>query len=240
MNELARVAGSSVTLPAAFREAPGALGAAIRAHSRGASFRPVTQSLRDAATRHLAATNHALQPAGQTLMLAWLQRLAPAVINAPVEAAEIMRKAEAIWDVCQDLPSGVWTDEARRDWCKRQPEGKFWPQAGELHAHLAPLASQIRADAAGCRAIIDDGLLPAETPPKPGTDERAAILAKFRADMQQVRAEQGSEDREPIVATPRHLRTDAMIAAYQALAAQGGLQGGLARTRLRMLGVDVP
>lgn len=79
---------------------------------------------RVAEARALAAAS--VQPATPELIVAWLKKLAMLVVNGP-DAGRARAQAEAMVEICGDLPAAVWCPETRKAWCQQGDKGKFWP-----------------------------------------------------------------------------------------------------------------
>ena len=126
------------------------------------------------------------------LVAAWCKRLAKYVSNPPAEGDAAAKAAQAIFEVCSDLPSEVWTQRACLEWA-RQPErngfpvGSRWPAPGELYGFLSKLAEPLRKEREGLRALA--GLI---EPPKAktlaiGSDERKPGALPTEAEREAVR-----------------------------------------------------
>lgn len=122
--------------------------------------------------RRIAAV--ALQPADPVLIAAWLKKLAVLVVNGPDEA-RARQQAEAMVEVCGDLPAAVWCPEARRAWARSGERGKFWPAPAELYAHLLPFAEKIRWQVHAARKVVKMAEAAKEAPKRRTPEERAAV-----------------------------------------------------------------
>ncbi|KAA8387631.1 hypothetical protein FKW31_03010 [Acetobacter sp. DmW_136] len=122
--------------------------------------------------RRIAAV--ALQPADPVLIAAWLKKLAVLVVNGPDEA-RARQQAEAMVEVCGDLPAAVWCPEARRAWARSGERGKFWPAPAELYAHLLPFAEKIRWQHHAARKLVEMAEAAKEAPQRRTPEERAAV-----------------------------------------------------------------
>ena len=169
--------------PQPFQPASPRLAAYIEAARRGSCIVPVPPDVQEAAWQHQRALEPLLVPAVEVQMLAWLRKLAPAVVNAPTDPADIQARAAAIWEHCGMLPAAVWCQETRVTWGRRPGSGKFWPAAGELHEHLAAYAATIANDRAGCERILAAGQGRELDAPDPRHDpaEQEAVTAILRA-----------------------------------------------------------
>lgn len=227
------------TLPPSFVPASGRLGATISAARHGSSIWPLAPQTEQEAWSHLHALQPLLAPAAETQMLAWLRKLAPAVVNAPTDPREIQAKAAAIWDLCGDFPCAVWCDETRRSWLRTQPQGKFWPAAGELFTHLEAFAAALSNDRAGCEKILAAGSARQEDAPAPKEDplERQAVTDLMRAWRGEQKARQtaeaiAAEKSRPIAkATP--VNDELLLAIHEDAARNGNALSGIRAKFLR-------
>ncbi len=121
-----------------------------------------------------AVAGVALQPADPVLIAAWLKKLAALVVNGPDEA-RARQQAEAMVEVCGDLPAAVWCPEARRAWARSGERGKFWPAPAELYAHLLPFAEKIRWQVHAARKVVKMAEAAKEAPKRRTPEERAAV-----------------------------------------------------------------
>jgi hypothetical protein len=187
MTDVVRAPVSSGSI-AAFVPAAARLGAYIEAAKRDTNIRPVPADVQDAAWQHVRAAEALLKPGTSTAMMAWLNALAGAVVNPPAKE-ETERRSTAIWEVCGELPIGVWCRATRLSWC-RSERGKFWPAAGELYQHLAEHAATIRNEVRGCEKIlaIANQAAPQEDDPRQDPAQQEAV----RATMAAWRAEQAA------------------------------------------------
>ncbi len=201
---------TALTVIPSFAEAPGALGAAIRAVRRGVNINPVSAEVRQEAHQHLEQIRPLCASATQGQMMAWLIKLAPGVVNAPVAVSEIEASAGAIWEDCSHLPCAVWCDETRITWRRKQIDGrhvgKFWPSSGELSVHLEEFATFLKADKAGCESILALASPQPEGEFIPPTGEVReavkALMASFRAEVAERRESRSVSVDQPKQAAP--------------------------------------
>lgn len=133
---------------------------------------------RVAEARALAAAS--VQPAATEVIVAWLKKLAMLVVNGP-DAGRAQRQAEAMVEICGDLPAAVWCPETRKAWCQRGDNGKFWPAPAELYAHLLPYAERIKRDAMGAHRVVTLAEQAAKPRATVSAEERAAVAAQMAA-----------------------------------------------------------
>ncbi|WP_143221489.1 hypothetical protein [Acetobacter syzygii] len=151
---------------------------------------------RVAEARALAAAS--VQPATPELIVAWLKKLAMLVVNGP-DAGRARVQAEAMVEICGDLPAAVWCPETRKAWCQQGEKGKFWPAPAELYAHLLPYAERIRWDAMAAQRVV--ALAERTYQPRATVDaeERAAVAAQMAAWCKRMgHAELQPDQRRPV------------------------------------------
>jgi hypothetical protein len=241
MNAVAPTATTSSI--AAFVPAPARLGAYIDAARRDTNIRPVPSDVQDAAWQHVRAAEALLKPATPTAMMAWLNALAGAVVNPPGDE-DIKRRATAIWEVCSDLPIGVWCKAMRLAWCKT-PGGKFWPAAGELYQHLADYAATIRNEVRGCEKILAmaNQAAPQEDDPRkdPAQQESVrATMAAWRAEQAARLEAMAAQDRAGRPVTSGAVVSDeTLLAIHERDAAAGNAASAMRAAGLRRkLGIE--
>ncbi|MCI1244204.1 MAG: hypothetical protein LKI99_06090 [Acetobacter fabarum] len=133
---------------------------------------------RVAEARALAAAS--VQPAAPELIVAWLKKLALLVVNGP-DAGRARSQAEAMVEICGELPAAVWCPETRKAWCQQGDKGKFWPAPAELYAHLLPYAERIRRDAMAAQRVVSLAEQAAKPRATVSAEERAAVAAQMAA-----------------------------------------------------------
>lgn len=149
-------------------------------------------------------------------LAAWLAPVNAAVRN-PQSRDDLQLRVTALHELLADLPAGCFTIQARRD---LKPD--WFPSAGEIRAVVEPGARHLRASLAALRRLAE----PPQAAPSSSTEpvartpeEIAAVQAKARALMAEMRARQEQERRAPAKALP--LSDGAMLAHYRRLAAEG-------------------
>ncbi|GAA3674976.1 hypothetical protein [Acetobacter lovaniensis] len=133
---------------------------------------------RVAEARLVAATS--LRPAEPEVIVAWLKKLALLVANGP-EAGRARQQAEAMVEICGDLPAAVWCPETRKAWCQQGDKGKFWPVAAELYAHLLPYAERIKRDAMAAQRLVAMAERAAKPRATVSAEERRAVASQMAA-----------------------------------------------------------
>ncbi|MFT8439855.1 hypothetical protein [Acetobacter fabarum] len=143
---------------------------------------PVTRrdltAQRVAEARALAAAS--VQPATPEVIVAWLKKLALLVVNGP-DAGCARGQAEAMVEICGELPAAVWCPETRKAWCQQGDKGKFWPAPAELYAHLLPYAERIRRDAMAAQRVVSLAERAAKPRATVSAEERAAVATQMAA-----------------------------------------------------------
>ncbi|GAA4475538.1 hypothetical protein [Gluconacetobacter asukensis] len=184
-----------------WKPASGQLSALVSGRREGMAILPrdLPPAVVSEAKAQAALAKEALRPASPGVIMAWLKKLAPMVANAPADAGAVTASAEAIIEICGDLPAGVWSPAARKSWITQGRDaagrlpGTFWPRPSELYATLRPIADRIASELDGCRALIaiaENAPEPARTVPT--HQEREAVAAA----MAEVRAQQAARDAE--------------------------------------------
>lgn len=120
------------------------------------------------------------QPAAPEVVVSWLKRLAALVVNGP-EAGQARCQAEAMLEICGELPAGVWCPETRKAWCQQGERGKFWPAPAELYAHLLPYSQRIHRDILAARRVVVLAERVAQPRATVNAEERAAVAAQMAA-----------------------------------------------------------
>lgn len=128
-----------------------------------------------------------LAPPSPALVKSWLAKLAQTVANPPAASPAVL---SVFFEVCDDLPGGVWTAETRKAWCRQParngfPVGSRWPSPAELYAHLWPFADTLRGDLSTLRELLSLAEQTSEYsfPNKPDEREKEAVrnlLKKWR------------------------------------------------------------
>lgn len=155
---------------------------------------------RVAEARALAAAS--LQPATPELIVAWLKKLAMLVVNGP-DAGRARAQAEAMVEICGDLPAAVWCPETRKAWCRQGDKGKFWPAPAELYAHLLPYAERIRRDAMAAQRVVSLAERSAKPRATVSAEERRAVAAQMAAWCKRMgHAEPRPDQRRPVQPQP--------------------------------------
>lgn len=184
-----------------------------RMHLIGPKMPRVSKAEREEVNRVLIQMTEQLAPVSLATLCAWLAPVNAACRNPqPREDFEI--RLRGIFTLCEDLPVGVFTADARRS----LPE--FFPSAGDVRKAVEPNARKLRAAADALeRALVPPPPAPPIEERRPSTPEEIAVVqAKARAVAAELR------DQEPLeMRRMREARVSsaALLAAYERAAAQG-------------------
>ncbi|MFT8723322.1 MAG: hypothetical protein ABF759_12230 [Acetobacter malorum] len=155
---------------------------------------------RVAEARALAAAS--VQPATPEVIVVWLKKLALLVVNGP-DAGRARGQAEAMVEICGELPAAVWCPETRKAWCQQGDKGKFWPAPAELYAHLLPYAECIRRDAMAAQRVVALAERAAKPHATVSAEEREAVAAQMAAWCKRMgHAEPQPDQRRPVQPQP--------------------------------------
>ena len=193
MTTIAKIQPGAMALPVAPAEPSADLSALIAAVQRGVPMtaRDLTPALVSEA-RAIAEEQNTNVPAQEIIIAAWVKKLIPLTVNPPTDPADSAAKISAICEICGDMPVAVWTPETRKAWITQGPQGKFWPAAAELYAHLQPYADKVRRNIEGCRRIVRLAERAGKREEGVSAEERASVarqMAEWRKSMGHADAE---------------------------------------------------
>lgn len=193
----------------------------------------------DAASRAIATSAAAvvegwLEPAGADVVRRWLAPIASSVRCGP--ESDVMVAAFVAAVVMLQLPARAFTQAAQVEALRRWT---FWPSAAEVEALLVPVADRWRAQRRVLLGLADKGRAPDEERPVLGAEERAAIVAKFRADFHEAVTAPAAARVGSVggVGRPRpsYASDGVLLELYRAQVARGGPGADAAAVRVRHL-----
>jgi hypothetical protein len=185
-----------------FRPLPDALDAHWRDVMRGRDKPLLSDAERVQAERELSALEPLLMRADPRRdAYPWLRQLGrgSSLSGAPhhgmagtteaekAQRAEVLQAAlEVLWEVCRELPRGVWCDESRvaylRSWL-------WWPLPARLYAHLEPYANALRYRKHMLTSLLEVRPRPSAAAEEPTIElsdaDRALIRTNWRAFLAQ-------------------------------------------------------
>ncbi|MBS1091029.1 hypothetical protein JK208_05340 [Gluconobacter sp. Dm-74] len=192
---------TAVVIAPTFSPASGDLKALIEAKREGYLWRSdLTPDRIRAVCKQLSDAERACLQPNPVVVASWLKGLAQLVSNGPADPDEAATRTRAIFEVCSDIPAGVWTPATRVAWTRQPPRngypvGSRWPAPGELYTHLLPFAEAIRAEVAGLREILAMAEKPREPERKrPDAKELARAGALAAAVIRELRATSGETE----------------------------------------------
>jgi hypothetical protein len=173
----------------------------------------LTGSAAAEATRLANGMDGQLAPVTLTAIRAWLAPVNAACRN-PQTRDDFEARVHGIHALCEDLPHGAFTGDARR----ALPE--FFPSAADVRAAVEPGARKLRATQTALRDAASPRPAPEPEPERERTPEMiAAVRAKAAEARAVLRAAEEPAGIEPV--KPRYLSPGQLLAVYERLAAEG-------------------
>ncbi len=185
----------------------------------------LSEAERAEAARVLAQMASPLAPVSLATLRAWLAPVNAGCRN-PQDQRDFEIRLRGIWTLCEDLPAGAFTADARRG----LPE--FFPAALDVRKAVEPNARRLRATVDALERAL------APPPPAPLAEDRRARtpeeIAEVRARARAAAAE--LRDREPpelrkVREAP--ISPAALLASYERAAAAGNAAAAIRAAMLR-------